>query len=105
MGVGMRGLGIAVVVAVGVTATSPPAALAGGRVQLAPARQAHPFAHALRASRTFQMIGARWSGTGAVDLRARRLHGGWSRWVSLSQEAPAWTGPARRIRLRRRGGV
>ncbi len=29
----------------------------------------------------------------------------WTRWVALSQEAPVWTGPARRIRLHRHGDV
>ena len=57
------------------------------------------------AGRTFQMVGVRWKGTGSVRLQARSTSGTWTRWVELSQEAPAWTGPARRIRMRRNGDV
>src|SRR4051812_29832478 len=51
------------------------------------------------------MVGVRWQGAGHVRLRAETTSGAWTRWVALSQEAPVWTGPARRIRLHRRGDV
>ncbi|MGH3139834.1 MAG: hypothetical protein ACRDQE_08870, partial [Gaiellales bacterium] len=93
------------VVIVGVLAVAP-SALAGGAVRLAPVPQlAHPFGHAVHAGRTFQMVGVRWKGTGAVRLQARSTSGSWTRWVALSQEAPVWTGPARRVRMRRSGDV
>jgi N-acetylmuramoyl-L-alanine amidase len=93
------------VVALGVLAAAP-AAFAGGAVRLsAEPRLSHPFRHAVAASHTFQMVGVRWEGAGRVRLQARSTSGAWTRWVALSQEAPVWTGPARRIRLRRHGDV
>ncbi|MGH3074683.1 MAG: N-acetylmuramoyl-L-alanine amidase, partial [Gaiellales bacterium] len=93
------------VVIVGVLAAAP-SALAGGAVRLAPVTQlAHPFGHAVHTGRTFQMVGVRWKGTGTVRLQARSTSGSWTRWVALSQEAPVWTGPARRVRMRRSGDV
>jgi hypothetical protein len=94
-----------VVVVLGVLAVAP-AAFAGGAVRLsAPPHLSRPFGQAVAASRTFQMVGVRWRGSGRVRLRAETTSGAWTRWVALSQEAPVWTGPARRIRLHRRGDV
>src|SRR4249919_2458833 len=93
------------VLVLGVLAAAP-AALAGGSVRLsAEPHLSHPFRHAVEASRTFQMVGVRWQGDGRVRLQARSTSGGWTRWVGLSQEAPVWTGSARRIRLHRQGKV
>jgi hypothetical protein len=95
------------VVVLGALAAAPaPLALAGGAVRLAEA--AHPagaLAHAVRSPRTFQLVGVRWRGAGSVSLRAWRTGGGWTRWAAASLEAPVWTGPARRVRLRQRGDV
>ena len=93
------------VVILGVLAAAP-SALAGGGVRLAPVPHlTHPFGNAVYAGRTFHMVGVRWKGTGTVRLQARGTSGRWTRWVALSQEAPVWTGPARRIRMRRNGDV
>jgi hypothetical protein len=92
-------------VVLGVLAAAP-TALAGSAVRLSAAPHlSHPFRHAVEASRTFQMVGVRWQGGGRVRLQARSTSGRWTRWVALSQEAPVWTGPARRIRLHRQGDV
>jgi N-acetylmuramoyl-L-alanine amidase len=81
-------------------------AFAGQAVRLTEARPtAHPFAHAVRAERTFQLVGVRWRGPGAVRLRARTTSGAWTRWVTLEKTEPVWVGPARRVRLRRSGRV
>jgi hypothetical protein len=83
-----------------------PAALAGQAVRLAQAPPgARPFAHAVRAERTFQLAGVRWRGSGTVRLQALRTSGTWTGWVTLSKTEPVWTGPARRVRLRRSGDV
>jgi hypothetical protein len=83
-----------------------PAAFAGGVVRLAETpKLARPFGHAVGAERTFQLVGVRWQGTGSVRLKARTTSGGWTRWVALDRTQPVWTGPARRVRLRRRGDV
>jgi hypothetical protein len=83
-----------------------PAAFAGGAVRLSTEpHQSHPFRHAVAAGHTFQMVGVRWEGGGRVRLRARSTSGAWTRWVALSRTEPVWTGPARRVRLRRSGDV
>jgi hypothetical protein len=93
------------VVILGVLAAAP-SALAGSGVRLAPVSHlTHPFGNAVHSGRTFQMVGVRWKGTGTVRLQARSTSGTWTPWVALSQEAPVWTGPARRIRMRRSGDV
>ena len=68
-------------------------------------RRGPALPHVFVSRRTFQMVGTSWQGRGRVDLRARGVGGGWTRWVGASQEAPAWTGPSRRVELRARGRV
>ena len=83
-----------------------PAAFADQSVRVVePAPSARPFAHAVRAERTFQLVGVHWRGPGTVRLRARTTSGTWTRWVTLSKTEPVWTGPARRVRLHRLGAV
>ena len=83
-----------------------PAAFAGQAVRLAESPHLdRPFAHAVRAERTFQMVGVHWRGSGSVRLRARTTSGAWTRWVTLSRTEPVWVGPSRDVRLRRRGTV
>jgi N-acetylmuramoyl-L-alanine amidase len=104
LGVGGRAACAAVAV-LGVLAMAP-AAFAGGPVRLAgPAHLTRPFGHAVRATRTFQLVGVHWRGSGTVRLQARRTTGTWTRWVALERTEPVWVGPARRVRLRRRGDV
>ena len=94
------------VVALGVLAAAP-AALAGGAVRLSAApHTSHPFRHALRCEPHLPdgrrpLAGCR----AAYVCRPMSTSGAWTRWVALSEEAPVWTGPARRVRLRRRGDV
>jgi hypothetical protein len=93
-----------VVVSGALAAASP--ALGAGAVRLVQASHlSHPFGHAVRAERTFQMVGATWRGSGSVRLEARTTSGRWTRWVALSPAEPVWTGPSRRIRLSRSGHV
>jgi N-acetylmuramoyl-L-alanine amidase-like protein len=83
-----------------------PAALADGAVHLeAASHLARPFTHSVEAVHTFQLVGVHWRGPGAVRLQARTTRGAWTRWVALERTQPVWTGPARRIRLRRSGTV
>jgi hypothetical protein len=83
-----------------------PAALAGGAVRLEAAPHlARPFTHPVEAGHTFQLVGVHWRGSGAVRLQAFTTHGAWTRWVALDRMQPVFTGPARRIRLRRTGRV
>jgi hypothetical protein len=83
-----------------------PAAFASQAVRLAEAPHvARPFAHAVRAERTFQLVGVHWRGPGSVRLQARTASDVWTRWVTLSKTEPVWVGPSRRVRLRRRGTV
>jgi len=83
-----------------------PAAFAGQAVRLTESPHlARPFAHAVRSDRTFQLVGARWRGSGSIRLQTRSTAGAWTRWVTLSKTEPVWVGPSRRVRLRRRGAV
>lgn len=56
---------------------------------------------ALRPARAFELVGARWRGTGArVELRARLASGRWSRWVRVVVGEPVWSGRAVAVQLR-----
>jgi flagellar hook assembly protein FlgD len=66
----------------------------------------------VRAPFSFDLVGARWSGSGQVDLRSRSTTGAWSSWKTLtagedvhptpgvSVAEPLWTGSGRLVQLR-----
>jgi N-acetylmuramoyl-L-alanine amidase-like protein len=97
-----------------VVALLAPAAFMPAHVDLAHARTAavrialertdgSRLPQAVRSPWTFQLVGVRSRGDGALELRARRIDGRWTRWVGASQEAPTWTGAATTVQLRRSG--
>ncbi len=66
----------------------------------------------VRAPFAFDLVGARWSGSGQVELRSRTDAGAWSSWTTLtagedvhptpgvSVAEPVWTGSGRLVQLR-----
>lgn len=52
----------------------------------------------------FNMLAAKWTGSGTVLFRIRR-HGGWSSWQPAPSDDPAWTGAADRVQFRMDGRV
>jgi hypothetical protein len=66
----------------------------------------------VRAPFAFDLVGARWRGTGHVELRSRTRSGAWSSWSALSPgedvapargvtvAEPIWTGTGRIVQLR-----
>jgi N-acetylmuramoyl-L-alanine amidase len=71
----------------------------------------------VRAPFGFDLVGARWQGAGAVELRSRTETGRWTRWTPLSPgedvhpsqgvsvAEPVWTGEGRVVQLRASGSV
>jgi flagellar hook assembly protein FlgD len=71
----------------------------------------------LRAPFAFDLVGARWSGRGHVELRSRTSAGAWTEWRALtpgedarpgsgvSVAEPVWTGAGRLVQLRSTGAV
>jgi hypothetical protein len=62
----------------------------------------------------FNMLGARWVGTGAVSYRVHRLHGTWTTWRASDADAKTgvwhdggldWTGAADGVQFRKTGAV
>jgi flagellar hook assembly protein FlgD len=53
----------------------------------------------------FNMLAAKWQGTGTVAVRVLRADGAWSPWQAASSDDPAWTGTASRVQFRPRGEV
>ena len=76
------------------------ASAASNHVRIATVSAAAPQT-TLRAPWRFQLAGVRWRGRGGLELRARRPGGGWTRWVEVSRESPAFTGAAVALELRR----
>jgi hypothetical protein len=88
------------------------AGAAGTRLASLPVTTGAP----VRAPFSFDLVGARWRGSGQVELRTRRA-GRWSRWSLLSPgedvapapgvsvAEPVWTGGGDAIQLRRTGSV
>ena len=58
----------------------------------------------LRAPFVFQMVGLRWRGSAALQLRSRPQGGAWSAWAAVSSAEPAWTNTARDLQIRRVSG-
>jgi len=81
-------------------ATAPPASF-GVAVPAEIGTSAGWRTPALRPTRAFELVGARWRGVGArVELRARRASGRWSRWVRVVAGEPVWSGRATAVQLR-----
>jgi hypothetical protein len=71
----------------------------------------------VRAPFAFDLVGARWSGRGQVELRSRTPRGSWTAWSVLapgedlrpgsgaSVAEPLWTGRGRLVQLRSSGPV
>jgi hypothetical protein len=55
----------------------------------------------LRPTRAFELVGARWRGSGGhVALRAQRAGGRWTRWARVVSGEPVWSGRAIAVQLR-----
>ena len=99
----------------GALVVSAPAAAGAADVRLAslPVTGSAP----VRAPFAFDLVGARWSGRGRVELRSRTLAGAWTAWSRLAPgedvrrggkgivAEPVWTGAGRLVQLRASGSV
>jgi hypothetical protein len=90
--------------ALGLVSPSAASVMPGSAVRIATVdRPAPRFPATILAPRTFQLVGASWTGTGRLDVRAGN-GGAWTAWTPLVHESPTWTDDATMIQLRHTGG-